>query len=83
MVASTLPFLECKLQRQSLHRHFVSAKVTHLFDVAKFSEKNSRKKIALKAPLLSTGNCKISDLSKKDNFREFKIEFFSRPTVRN
>ena len=58
-------------------------KVTHLFDVAKFSEKNSRKKIALKAPLLSTGNCKISDLSKKDNFREFKIEFFSRPTVRN
>ena len=32
-------------------------------------------------PLLSTGNCKISDFSEKDNLGGFKIEFFSRPTV--
>ena len=31
--------------------------------------------------LLSTGNCKISDFSEKDNLGGFKIEFFSRPTV--
>ena len=32
-------FYSARMQRRSLHRHFVSAKVTHLFDVAKFSEK--------------------------------------------
>ena len=31
--------------------------------------------------LLSTGNCKISDFSEKDNLRRFKIELFSRSAV--